>query len=477
MRSYALVFAFAFGAGVALGSAPALAQQDGEFSVQRFEPAPGPNNVLTVEGARTEGEMAWSAGLLANYSYRPFVVRSCVSKTNCDEPNRVLHNDLAIVKDMFTADLLGSFTPIQRLQIGLRVPLTFVNGDGVDVSNGQSAGGMSGFAIGDPTLEGKYRFYGDSRSLLAFAGGAFVSFPVGHAMAEDKYIGYSSFVGGIRGIADYRDGPLYIAANLSTLYRSSATLGTTKLGPEFRYGVAASFDISPLFTVLGEGYGGTKFSTKNGSNSLEIDLGVRFTPLQSRFAFTAGGGAGLIRGVGVPDFRAFVGVLYTYIALDTDGDGIPDNIDQCPLEPEDFDGFEDEDGCPDPDNDGDGIPDHLDKCPNEPETYNGFEDEDGCPDDIPDKDSDGIADYEDMCPDEGGEVVRSKGPYYGCPDRDHDGVPDSIDKCPEEPEDYDGFEDEDGCPDPDNDGDGIPDEEDHCPDDPGPPENNGCPAE
>jgi hypothetical protein len=43
-------------------------------------------------------------------------------------------------------------------------------------------------------------------------------------------------------------------------------------------------------------------------------------------------------------------------------------------------GFEDLDGCPDPDNDHDGIPDEKDKCPNEPETINGFQDEDGCPD-------------------------------------------------------------------------------------------------
>jgi len=53
--------------------------------------------------------------------------------------------------------------------------------------------------------------------------------------------------------------------------------------------------------------------------------------------------------------------------LDRDGDGIPDDVDKCPNEPEDFDGFEDEDGCPDPDNDKDGIPDVMDKCPNEPE--------------------------------------------------------------------------------------------------------------
>ena len=51
-----------------------------------------------------------------------------------------------------------------------------------------------------------------------------------------------------------------------------------------------------------------------------------------------------------------------------------------PERAEDTDGFQDEDGCPDPDNDKDGIPDAVDKCPMQPETLNGIEDDDGCPD-------------------------------------------------------------------------------------------------
>jgi len=70
---------------------------------------------------------------------------------------------------------------------------------------------------------------------------------------------------------------------------------------------------------------------------------------------------------------------------DPDKDGIVGDADKCPNEPEDKDGFQDEDGCPDPDNDGDGIPDATDKCPNEPEDKDGFQDEDGCPDEIPAK--------------------------------------------------------------------------------------------
>src|SRR5687767_11288557 len=38
-----------------------------EFSVQRFNPAPGPRNYFTTRGVRTDGEMAWSAGLVINY--------------------------------------------------------------------------------------------------------------------------------------------------------------------------------------------------------------------------------------------------------------------------------------------------------------------------------------------------------------------------------------------------------------------------
>ena len=70
---------------------------------------------------------------------------------------------------------------------------------------------------------------------------------------------------------------------------------------------------------------------------------------------------------------------------DNDNDGIPDAADKCPNEPEDKDGFQDDDGCPDPDNDADGVVDGSDKCPDQPETKNGYQDDDGCPDEIPQK--------------------------------------------------------------------------------------------
>lgn len=64
---------------------------------------------------------------------------------------------------------------------------------------------------------------------------------------------------------------------------------------------------------------------------------------------------------------------------DRDGDGIRDDLDMCPDDPEDYDGFDDSNGCPDPDNDKDGILDVDDLCANEPEIKDGNQDDDGCP--------------------------------------------------------------------------------------------------
>ena len=65
---------------------------------------------------------------------------------------------------------------------------------------------------------------------------------------------------------------------------------------------------------------------------------------------------------------------------DSDQDGFADDQDKCPDVAEDFDSFEDFDGCPDLDNDQDGIPDVDDLCPDEAEIKNDLQDDDGCPD-------------------------------------------------------------------------------------------------
>src|SRR5687767_6327451 len=85
---------------------PAAAQNqvDGEFTVQRFNPAPGPRNYFTTRGARTDGEMAFSAGLFANYAWKPFVVAGCSgADPTCSDPQ-----DILVVENLVTGDVLAS---------------------------------------------------------------------------------------------------------------------------------------------------------------------------------------------------------------------------------------------------------------------------------------------------------------------------------------------------------------------------------
>ena len=105
---------------------------------------------------------------------------------------------------------------------------------------------------------------------------------------------------------------------------------------------------------------------------------------------------------------------------DTDGDGVPDDIDRCPTVPGPKENF----GCPWGDRDHDGILDNVDKCPDVP----GIPELQGCPD--VDTDGDGIPDRLDKCP-----LVKGIPELQGCPDtdRDGDGIPDRLDKCPDVP--------------------------------------------
>jgi outer membrane protein OmpA-like peptidoglycan-associated protein len=89
---------------------------------------------------------------------------------------------------------------------------------------------------------------------------------------------------------------------------------------------------------------------------------------------------------------------------DEDADGIIDRQDKCVSAAEDRDGFEDDDGCPDPDNDRDGVLDGVDKCPNEA----GPADNNGCA--VLDRDKDGVVDAFDNCVDEAGPASNQ-----GCP--------------------------------------------------------------
>ncbi len=489
MRSKRAACLAAVGAVLSTGSAWGQTSfYNPNVDVQQFRPAPGPNNFLTVHGARVDGMPGFSVGGFVNWAYRPFVIFSATCTpadmaTNCS-PTQVRS---VPVEHLATLNVLGSVTLFRRLQIGLDLPVQLQTGDNIVPATGYrdaTVPSQTRFALGDPRLDLKVRLVGDGLQGVAIALNAFAQAPIGRFVADQGYLGDSSAAFGGRAIVDFRRGRFSMAGNVGAIARlEPVQLYSTYVGHRLMWGAAFGVDATPKLNFLLEGFGSHDLSGQGQTDisvvqqsHIEINAAGRYRI--GHLTLTLGGGTSVLRGFGSPAVRVLAGAVYAPFLADTDRDGIGDEDDRCPTEAEDRDGFEDNDGCAEADNDADGMLDPVDRCPNEPEDRDNFQDQDGCPD--RDNDNDGIPDGYDSCP-RAPEDRDGDRDTDGCPDddRDRDGVPDERDRCPTEQEDTDGFQDEDGCPDADNDNDRIPDAQDQCGEQPetynGFQDDDGCP--
>ena len=383
---------------------PAHAAPRDGFDLQHFLIRAGHDRVFHVEGS--EVVPAWSPiiGLWLHFTDDPLrrTDSSLLGVTHTDVVDNHLYGELSAglgFLDLFEAHLV--------------LPVTlWADGDDSAFANLGSAG------VGDLGLRLRFELLGRDPDEGGFGVGAGleVRLPIGDAttLYSDDSVRIEPRV-----MLTYGIGDAMIAFDLGVLLRTNPSkFQNLDVGHELTYGVGATYRIIEILSVGAELFGRTSFATFFGDEAnspLELAAGPMFH-LPHGFQIDVGMGLGMVAGYGVPDWRVFGGVQWAWWStepLDSDGDGLPDELDLCPFEPEDLDGFKDTDGCPEPDNDLDGILDGSDRCPLDPEDKDGWWDEDGCPD----------------------------------RDNDEDGILDTQDKCPDDPETRNGFEDEDGCPD------------------------------
>ncbi len=501
-------------------SAQDVITQDYPIDVERFKPVMDTYGYALTESSTTLHNLQVGFGMWGNYSQDPVVLLWNGNRVIGPAPNFPdgLIDDRSIVNFQVGLGLADIFSfsvdlPVVAWQEGyepaaeespqafaeltsagmgdLRIAPKFVL---ADIHEGYPVGLSVSGRLGIPT--------GDTAS---FIGDGAVNFtPIVALEAADGSIHDREYI-------------FRTAVNAGAILKAPDTFRDLELGSAFLY--RAAFAVHPAPAIeIGSDLAGEVYGTRTAHAPLEILPWLRVFPVDW-VAVTGGIGVGLNPGLGSPDFRAWGGGTiapsFDPLSLDRDGDGIPNKFDlcinipedldgwededgcpeddndkdgildvsdSCPLDPEDPDGFQDEDGCPEPDNDKDGVMDVSDGCPLDPEDFDDFEDLDGCPD--ADNDRDGIPDLSDACPN-AAETFNGFEDVDGCPDErphvdtDADGYTDDVDQCPFDPEDFDSFEDEDGCPDADNDQDGIFDVEDHCPFDPETPngylDEDGCP--
>lgn len=446
---------------VLASSSSASAQTRPSIDARTWRPSTDPNASLVIEPAVTPGPGVLSVGAYAHYAFRPITLRRRGTDDIALRPlEHVVANDVVVNLGIGQRLALGAALPVIIYQDGDRVPPS--------VSElGQVP--QSGFGDLGVSLKGAIiRNEGGGFGLAALS---WVTLPTGD---RASYMGEGAVTASARLLAEYT---LLVAVaqasvgyKLRTVHRTwpEESAAGYRFGDELPW--SAGLAIRPGILGLDSGnrqrwevafHGwlpvgpvGPFGTGRPGSAALSpalLAVSDRIEIGHYRDAYVlVGADFGLDSAVGVPAFRGIVSIGWAPREHDMDHDGVRDDVDGCPEIPEDRDGFEDADGCPEIDNDDDGIIDKEDGCPNVVGVSSADPKKNGCPgDETP--------------------------PKPAAKDTDQDGIDDAVDKCPTQPEDKDGFDDEDGCPDPDNDKDGVSDRDDACPDVAGDPALKGCP--
>ncbi len=300
---------------------------------------------------------------------------------------------------------------------GLRRGPCIVAADGDSIENLTIRNGTTGILCKNTRATIKNCFIVDNKGTGIHA---LISLPNIHNNVIYRNGWTGIFLEGVRGMRTSIDHNVLVEngyCGIFCAHRTEVLIHNNILDRNFQYGVFVSPEAKRTRVIYNDFYANRVSHNLVGSAASPTNFPfepVYENPLHPTYNFFVRKSSQCKnRGEGGADIGLITEQATRELSTDRDGDGIPDDVDQCVDVPEDKDGFQDEDGCPDYDNDNDGIPDDKDKCPNIAEDLDGYQDEDGCPD-------------------------------Y---DNDADGIPDSVDQCPMQPETYNGYKDEDGCPD------------------------------
>jgi hypothetical protein len=343
--------------------------QSRSLNIERFAPAFDDSGFLGLNGTRTPEPYRLALGLHLDLAIDPL------------ELEREGEEWVAVQKRV-TTQIAAEIGLFGRLAVGARLPL-------IMHQRGQmlpppDAGELDSFAVGDPELVARYRFVGVSmaerdapRDGPGVALQLSASLPIG---TEDAYAGEGAVRTEAALLADFQLLGAGLGASLGWRHHFRDTPeGGFELGDELTFAAAIKLPLPPAPAIVGvlEFRGATDFQSSD-TTALELALGGNLA--LGDFAVLLAGAVGLNDGIGTPDGRVTLGLRWSPSRSDADGDGLSDGADECPFLAEDPDGFQDEDGCPEPDNDNDLIPDLDDRCPDVQAEEGKDDDEDGCTD-------------------------------------------------------------------------------------------------
>jgi OOP family OmpA-OmpF porin len=382
------------GLSLAAASIPATASAQvlPSIDMSTWRPSPDADASLVLEPATTPGPWRWNLGAWTQYAQASVVYRNRGGQ------------ELRVVDHFVGLDLAGGLGLGDRVSVGFDLPLAlWQNGDSPLPQNLVEDGTVPAVAIGDASVLGKVTLLSNDHGAVHTGFGVAVlgavSLPTG---ARTSFLSDGVVGGSLRLLGEYALGVGAARVELGYAVRGSqrtwpeATADGVTFGNAIPWAVglvvrpkafAPAIDTGDrqLWEVAAHGWvpGGPVAPFGNGAAALSPAL----IAADDRIALghdretnvLIGGELGLDVAIGVPTFRAVLAVQWAPRTRDRDDDGVVDDKDQCPDLPEDRDGIQDADGCPEDDADGDGILDTDDACPLVPGNASSDPKKNGCP--------------------------------------------------------------------------------------------------
>ena len=334
-----------------LATAGTAFAQSADLQLDAFHPAADARGYLTQNASETldPGDVSFGLGALS-------WGRHLAAGPGYDVDNLVTATLVGVV---------GLRAGALPLEVGAALPLTIMTGT-------DPAGTLDGQGLGDLALHAKARLLHVGPLGL----GALATVYLPTATPRDRFLGDPGVTPELDAIADLSLGRLRLAVNAGARLRSGMMSAT-----ELPLGVAAAWGVVPRkVELIAELTGALPIAPRGAPEDVEVLAGLKVYLAKSSY-LALGIGRGLGTAPGEPELRGMIGIVFeprsepaTHAAI-TDEDVAMATPPPPPTAADPF-----------PDRDNDGIRDDLDKCPDDPENYNGYQDDDGCPDHDPEAD-------------------------------------------------------------------------------------------
>lgn len=293
------------------------------INAQRFRPTLDGKRTLWADDAQRGEHKTFFLRPLFHYTHRPLVYEY-------ESGQR-----LALVGNIVQGNLMAGFS-FDRLRVGIDAPVIFF---------AESETRPSQAGLGDLRVDGKVSIL-DGDAPLGLAVQGLVAFPTGLRtipLGARKTTWEASLIVD----TDVAE-KLYLMANLGYRGGPDAQLENVRVNDFFTFRAAAAYAINNNDGVALEFSGDVPFTGTNTIDALPIEgLLSGYARVAPDLKLRGGIGTSLTRGIAAPQLRVMLGFSWEKEAdLDADDDGILDEADQCIDVPEDLDGEQDEDGCP-----------------------------------------------------------------------------------------------------------------------------------